>query len=92
MDQDDGYITSGFHKNLTNDPHGICRKVEKEGQITDGMFLNGKLNGYGRVVGLSFYYTGMWKDDVYHGKGKFVQVFGGTLEGTFANGIFTGKQ
>ena len=60
---DDGvYITIGFHKKGTNQPHGVCRQVYKDGGIWEGMFLDGYLNGYGRRVHWIGIDTGMWKN------------------------------
>ena len=60
-----GYISIGFHKKGTNQPHGVCRRVHKGYGIYEGMFLDGSLNGYGRMVYDYGNLTGMWKNDVF---------------------------
>ena len=56
------WISIGFHKKGTNQPHGVCREVQKGWGILEGMFLDGELNGYGRRVWLGNNYTGMFKN------------------------------
>ena len=40
----------GFFIKGTSAAEGICRRVWNDGTITEGMFRNDKLNGYGRVI------------------------------------------
>ena len=69
--------------------HGVCRKVNFYGEIIEGMFLNDKLNGYGRVLFPSgVYFIGCFLDHKKHGPGKFVLVNGNIKEGEWDNGKF----
>lgn len=84
-------VTGQFRKG-TDIIEGIARQVTFSNQIQEGLFRNGKLNGYGRFFLQSGrYYVGMVRDHKYNGQGKFVQVDGQMQIGLFKNDKFVGS-
>lgn len=68
---------------------GICRRIKAGGSLWEGMFLNDKLNGFGRYVdgkGEIVYYLGMWKEDQFDGYGKCVNTDKSYYKGMWRNG------
>ena len=87
-----GYSIGQFKKG-TDTWHGICRYVNRYGNIFEGMCQNGSLNGYGRYFWPNGgYYVGMWKDSNRHGQGKLVHVDGTVEEGEWKDHNFIGGQ
>ena len=77
--------------NAKGQPHGICRKIHKNGdEIYEGQWCNGKLSGYGRKIGNIAYYIGDWKDGKRHGQGTIVYSDGTTYVGAFKDDMFHG--
>ena len=51
--------------------------------------INGKLNGYARVIyNDGMYYQGQYKDQKKHGRGKYVYNDGRVEDGNWKNGQF----
>ena len=58
-----------------------------DGVIYSGMFSQGVLSGFGKVIYKnSTSYEGEWKDNYAHGKGKYVTVDGIVYSGMFIEG------
>ena len=59
--------------NEENQPHGVGRmEWRRKGGVYEGQFLNGKRQGYGRLIWYDgSYYEGMFEDDGQNGQGKF---------------------
>lgn len=67
----------GMFKPDTEVVNGVCRRVIKDGQIQEGLFVNDELNGFARVIYEDGdYYIGMFKDHDYYGHGKMVNSKG----------------
>ena len=87
------FSTHGLFKKDSDCEEGIARVVyKKKSLIKEGQFAYGKLNGYGRVCygdksGCA-HYTGMFKDDMFHGAGKLVRVDGTVQKGIFKDNVF----
>ena len=78
----------GMHKKGTMYRNGICRSIFKGGLISEGMYINDKLNGFGRsYYPNGAYYIGMWKDHKRHGYGKFVYTNGKIDDGIWENNL-----
>ena len=84
------YIMSGFFKTGTDIPHGICRKVVKNREIYEGLFVNGKLNGYSRCIYNDgrVYKLGQWLERKLNGYAKLVN----TQNNIIAEGIWKDDQ
>ena len=90
-DNADNCYSHGMHKSGSKLMNGICRLVYKEGEIEEGVFLNGKLNGYCRLIFENgAYFIGMYKDDQREGWGKYVFTDGRVKEGIWKNNDFKG--
>lgn len=75
--------------------HGVGRIVYTIGkydtQIHEGQFVNGLLNGYGRVCyQTGNYYVGQFKNGKKHGVGKSVLKSGKVIQGKHRDNIFVG--
>lgn len=55
---------------------------ENSYRLYEGLFIDGKWNGYGRLIWEDgHYYIGEFRDGFYHGHGKLVMENGQVLEG-----------
>ena len=62
-----------------NKINGIGRLIYKNFAILEGQYLNDELNGFGREFCYDGdYYIGEFKNNRYHGKGKFIYKSGKT--------------
>lgn len=52
----------------------------------EGTCVNGRLNGYGKLIGSDFIYAGQWLDDEMHGEGALYYFDGSEYEGGFQHG------
>ncbi len=65
---------------------GQGKKTDAQGNISEGNFVNGSLNGYGTVRYVSGdFYEGIWKDGRLNGQGKMTKANGDIFEGNFVN-------
>lgn len=89
----EAFFDIGMMDNATMIKHGICRSIQGDGSLWEGMYVNNKLNGFGRHIDHQSRqcYTGMWKDDKYDGFGKCVSSNGSYYEGYWRNGLREGQ-
>ena len=60
-------------------------------QILEGQFLNGKLNGFGRIFyPTGSYYIGQFKNGKKHGEGKSVLKSGKVIQGKYKDNVYVG--
>ena len=88
----DSYIFIGEHKD--GKPNGICRVINKQGNIYEGVFKNSKKgNGFGRFIYRSSHaFTGWFLNDRIHGNGQLIQHDGGVFDqGWYINGVKMGS-
>lgn len=88
---DDGSRIEGQFKTGTNIPHGVGKQAlfEHSDRLYEGLFINGKWNGYGRLLWEDgHYYIGEFHDGYYHGHGKLVMENGQVFEGKWENSQF----
>ena len=68
--------------------HSITRE---NGNKEEGEFVNGKLNGIGKITGTSGTYEGTFRDGILNGQGLFINVNGNYQKGIFLNGKLNGQ-
>ena len=72
----------GFWNPLTNERDGNGVMVWVDGSRYDGMWKDGKANGYGRLLHTDGdVYEGDWKNDKANGKGKYIHDDGAVYDG-----------
>ncbi|CDR95870.1 MORN repeat protein, putative [Babesia bigemina] len=64
---------------------------EKQGYKYRGQWVSDKRNGYGELQTPTFIYSGIFKNNTFHGTGKLVHAGGDTYEGDFENGQYCGR-
>ena len=79
----------GYFKKGTKTRHGIARCVGKDGQIQEGLYVEDKLNGFGRVCFKSGdHYAGLYKEGKKHGQGRYIFKNGKKLDGMWDEDMF----
>ena len=83
-----GWIYEGHVDQETRQPNGIGIQVSNDGDIFEGHWKNGKLNGSGRgIYGKRSYYIGNFKDNRFDGKGTECYIDGAIYQkGIWKNG------
>lgn len=81
---------------INNKPEGIgkfeTQDSEENQYVVDAMWVDGHLNGHGKVdFGDGNYYEGNIKDDIIDGYGKLTYESGGVYTGDFKDGHLNGK-
>jgi len=84
----DGSIYNGTLNNNLFDGYGIL--IWRNGDIYEGQFLEGIINGTGKITSRSYIYIGGFKDGLFEGEGKITYTNGGSYEGLFKNGLYHG--
>lgn len=81
-------------KNASNksEPQGEFKRIEIDGDLFEGYFINGKKNGRGKYTWANGdVYDGMWKDGKRCGRGTFTWADGDTYEGDWRDGKRCGR-
>ena len=74
-----------------SEPQGEFKRIEIDGDLFEGYFINGKKNGRGKYTWANGdVYDGMWKDGKRCGRGTYTWADGTYYEGEFADGNFNG--
>ena len=61
--------------------------------MIEGQLVNGKLNGFGRVIFFDLTYAiGYFKDNKLHGYGEYHKSFGRCIKGQWRDYIFKGAR
>ena len=69
--------------------HNIGIRIYLNGNIYEGQFINGKIDGTGKMVYANGdKYVGEWKDGFFSGQGLMTYVTGDSYEGQFRQGLF----
>lgn len=92
-----GRIWRGIFVRSDNDDSeltGIGRSVTLTNWVYDGQVINGKLNGYGRMIfNYGDYYVGQFKDDFFENEGALYRKDGTVKEqGLWKGGICVEKK
>ena len=68
--------------------HNIGIRIYLNGNIYEGQFINGKIDGTGKMVYANGdKYVGEWKDGFFSGQGLMTYVTGDSYEGQFRQGL-----
>lgn len=87
---DNGNYYIGEFRNDEIEGKGIIYNKDKQ-LIYEGEFVKGKKCGYGTLRKSEFYYSGQFKDDLFHGKGNLQFNSGLNYEGDFVNNLPEGE-
>lgn len=75
-----------------SEPQGEFKRIEIDGDLFEGYFINGKKNGRGKYTWANGdVYDGMWKDDKRTGRGRITWSNGDTYEGEWKDGKLCGR-
>ena len=87
---DNGNYYIGTFSNDEIEGKGIIYNKDKQ-LIYEGEFVKGKKCGYGNLIRSDFNYSGQFKEDLFHGKGKLQIKSGLTYEGDFVDNLPEGE-
>ena len=75
-----------------SEPQGEFKRIEIDGDLFEGYFINGKKNGRGKYTWANGdVYDGMWKDDKRCGRGRISWSNGASFDGEWHDGKKHGR-